>query len=69
MKWLRGVLAELDFKYTAPIQPILLPKGNQYQDVGSLQARHSQFAGFPSDYAAGTFLGAELARAPSQTMR
>ena len=69
MKWFRGVLEELDLKYTAPIQPILLPKGNPFQDGGSPQMRPSPFRGFSSDSSTGMFLGAGLARAPTQTMR
>ena len=46
MKWFRGVLQELDLKYTAPIQPILLQKGNPFLDAGSPQTRSSPFRGF-----------------------
>ena len=69
MKWFRGAVEELDIKYTAPIQPILLPKGNPFLDTGSQGARPSPFRGFSSDSGPGTFLGADLARSPTQTMR
>jgi len=68
MKWFKVVLEELDIRYTAPVQPILLPKGNPFLDPGS-GARPSHFRGFSSDSASGMFLGAELARSPPQTMR
>ena len=67
MKWFRGALEELELKYTAPIQPVLLPRGNPFLD--SDQMRTSPFRGFSSDSNTGMFLGADLARAPSQTMR
>ena len=69
MKWFKGVLEELDIKYTAPVQPILLPKGNPFLDAGSSGAQPSPFRGFSSDSASGMFLGASLARSPTQTMR
>ena len=69
MKWFRGVLEELDIRYTAPVQPVLLPKGNPFLDAGSTGAQPSPFRGFSSDSASGMFLGAELARSPTQTMR
>ena len=69
MKWFRGVLEELDLKYTAPIQPVLLPKGNPFVDAGSAEIRPSPFRGFSSDSTSGMFLGADLARAPTNTMR
>ena len=69
MKWFRGALEELDIKYTAPVQPILLPKGNPFLDSGSQGARPSPFRGFSSDSASGTYLAADLARSPTHTMR
>ncbi|KAF9653327.1 hypothetical protein BDM02DRAFT_3087350 [Thelephora ganbajun] len=69
MKWFKGVLEELDITYTAPVQPILLPKGNPFLDVGSPGTRPSPFRGFSSDPASGMFHGANLARSPTQTMR
>ena len=69
MKWFKGVLEELDIKYTAPVQPILLPKGNPFLDSGPQGARPSDFRGFSSDSASGMFLGADLARSPPKTMR
>jgi len=69
MKWFKVALEELGIGYTAPVQPILLPKGNPFLDPGSVGARPSDFRGFSSDSASGMFLGAELARSPPQTMR
>jgi hypothetical protein len=69
MKWFRGVLEELDLKYTAPIQPVLLPRGNPFLEAGPPGTKPSPFRGFSSDSASGMFLGADLARAPTQTMR
>jgi hypothetical protein len=69
MKWFKGVLEELDIKYTAPVQPILLPKGNPFLDAGSPRPRPSEFRGFSTDSTSGAFLGAALGRSPTQTMR
>jgi len=69
MKWFKVALEELDIRYTAPVQPIFLPKGNPFLDPGSTGARPSVFRGFSSDSTSGMFLGAELARSPPQTMR
>jgi len=69
MKWFKGVLEELGIRYTAPVQPILLPKGNPFLNAGSQGTGPTPFRGFSSDSTSGTFLGADLARSPTQTMR
>ena len=68
MKWFRGVLQELDLKYTALTQPTLLPKGSLFLTAGSPQTALLPFRGFSFDFTSGMFLGANVARAPPQKM-